>query len=87
MGVDNTLEAALAKALLAAGMTIPRNAGVLLSIADRDKPEARPLIASLSALGHSLYATEGTAALIEEMQARLEEAMEAAALAASAAHQ
>ncbi len=67
MGVDSTLEAALAKALLAAGMTLPRNAGVLLSIADRDKPEAKPLIASLAELGYPLYATEGTATLIEEM--------------------
>ena len=67
MGVDSTFEAALAKALLAAGMMLSRGAAVLLSIADRDKSEAKPLIASLAELGCPLYATEGTALLIEQM--------------------
>ncbi len=34
-------------------------------IADRDKPEALPIIRRLSAIGYKLYATEGTAAMIE----------------------
>ncbi|MCL0101632.1 carbamoyl-phosphate synthase large subunit [Dehalococcoidia bacterium] len=67
MGVDGSFPAALTKALLAAGMTIPAAGGVLLSIADRDKPDARRVVDGLAAAGHELYATEGTAAMIEQM--------------------
>jgi len=65
MGIDVNFNAALAKALLAAGMMLPPQGAVLLSIADRDKPEALPAIKKLAELGYSLYATEGTAAMIE----------------------
>ncbi|MFC2022860.1 carbamoyl phosphate synthase large subunit, partial [Chloroflexota bacterium] len=65
MGIDYTFEAALAKALLAAGLTLAPNGAILLSIADRDKPEALPTIRKLAQVGYRLYATEGTAAMIE----------------------
>jgi carbamoyl-phosphate synthase large subunit len=65
MGVDYTFEAALAKALLAADLMLPKKGSILLSIADKDKPEALPIIRGLSSLGYKLYATEGTAAMIE----------------------
>ena len=65
MGVDYTFGAALAKALLAADLMLPTEGSILLSIADRDKPEALPIIRKLSSLGYKLYATEGTAAMIE----------------------
>ena len=61
MGVDRTFDGAMAKALLAAGLTLPRSGGVLLSIADRDKPEAEPLVRGLARCGYDLFATEGTA--------------------------
>ena len=67
MGVDTTFEAALAKALLASGLMLPQKGGVLLSIADRDKAEAQPLIRQLAESGYTLFATEGTAAMIESM--------------------
>lgn len=65
MGVDYTFGAALAKALLAADMMLSVERSILLSIADHDKPEALPIIKQLSSLGVKLYATEGTAAMIE----------------------
>ena len=65
MGIDYTYEAALAKAMLAAGMTLPPESGILFSIADRDKAEALPIIRKLAANANKLYATEGTAAMIE----------------------
>jgi carbamoyl-phosphate synthase large subunit len=65
MGIDYTFDAALAKALLAAGLMLPPKGAILLSIADRDKPEALPIVRSLSSMGYRLYATEGTAAMIE----------------------
>lgn len=67
MGVDFTFEAALAKALLASGLMLPTSGALLLSIADRDKAEAQPLIAKLAQLGFKLYATEGTAVMIRDM--------------------
>ncbi|MEE8472015.1 MAG: ATP-grasp domain-containing protein [Dehalococcoidia bacterium] len=67
MGVDYSFSAALVKALMAAGMMLPPKGAILLSIADRNKPESLPIIRSLSSVGYHLYATEGTAAMIREM--------------------
>ncbi|MBI4180383.1 MAG: ATP-grasp domain-containing protein, partial [Chloroflexi bacterium] len=65
MGIDYTFGAALAKALLAAGLALLPQGSMLISIADRDKPEALPIIRKLASTGYKLYATEGTAAMIE----------------------
>ncbi len=65
MGIDYTYDAALAKALQAAGLMLLPQRAVLFSIADRDKPEALPIIRKFSEIGFKLYATEGTAAMIE----------------------
>jgi carbamoyl-phosphate synthase large subunit len=65
MGIDRTFNAALGKALIAAGMMLPEKGSILLSIADRDKAEALPIIRELYQQGYRLYATEGTAAMIE----------------------
>jgi carbamoyl-phosphate synthase large subunit len=65
MGIDHTFEAALAKALLAATLMLPPDGSVLISIADRDKAEALPLIRRFTEVGYRLFATEGTAAMIE----------------------
>jgi carbamoyl-phosphate synthase large subunit len=67
MGIDYSFEAALIKALLAAGLMLPQRGSLLLSIADKDKAEAEPLIKQLHSLQHELYATEGTAAMIESL--------------------
>jgi len=65
MGIDHSYDAALAKALQAAGlMLLPRGA-ILFSIADRDKSEVLPIIKKFSEIGYKLYATEGTAKAIE----------------------
>ncbi|OIP25796.1 MAG: carbamoyl phosphate synthase large subunit [Chloroflexi bacterium CG_4_9_14_3_um_filter_45_9] len=65
LGIDYTFESALIKALIAAGLALPKKGGLLLSIADRDKAESLPLIKKLCSLNYILYATEGTAAMIE----------------------
>ena len=67
MGIDYSFEAALVKALLAAGLMLPQGGNLLLSIADKDKAESEPLIKQLHSLQHELYATEGTAEMIESM--------------------
>ena len=65
MGIDFTFEAALAKALLAAGLMLPEKGAVLFSIADRDKAEALPVIKKFFDAGFKLYATEGTSAFLQ----------------------
>jgi carbamoyl-phosphate synthase large subunit len=65
MGIDNSLNAALAKTLLAAGLMLPAKGAVLFSIAEQDKTEAMPLIKKFASAGFRLYATEGTSAMIE----------------------
>ncbi len=65
MGIDYTFQAALVKALVAAGLMLPQEGTLLLSIADRDKTESLPLIRQLHSLHCRLCATEGTAAMIE----------------------
>ena len=65
MGIDYTYEAALAKALIASGLMLPSKGNLLFSIADKDKSEALPIIRGLYELGYKLYATVGTARLIE----------------------
>mgnify|MGYP005857230191 CR=1 FL=1 len=67
MGIDREYGPALAKALLAARSQLPPDGSILLSIADKDKPEAIPLIQRLARLGYRLYATEGTAAMIQQL--------------------
>ena len=67
MGLGETAEEALGKALIAAGSGLPApGAAVLFSLAERDKDEAMPLIRRLAALGYDLVATEGTAERIRE---------------------
>jgi carbamoyl-phosphate synthase large subunit len=67
MGVDRTYPAALRKALLAAGIEIPSRDGMaFVSIADRDKPEALPILRELGAQGYRFYATPGTARMLNE---------------------
>ncbi len=67
MGIDFTFEAALTKAIIAAGQMLPTNGAILLSIADRDKAEALPIIRQFHAAGYSLYATEGTASMLSAL--------------------
>ena len=67
MGIDYEFPAALAKALTAADLMLKPGGAVLLSIADKDKAELGTLIRELSQTGFSLYATEGTASMIQAM--------------------
>jgi len=67
MGVDTDWPAALAKALLAADLMLPPTGAALLSLSDRTKPEAVPVIKALAAAGYRFYATHGTAAMIEAL--------------------
>ena len=65
MGVDHDFRAALEKSLMAAGLMLPPRGVILLSLADRDKAEAVPMVKDLEKIGYRILATEGTAAMIE----------------------
>ena len=64
MGIDRDLEGALTKALLAAGMALPESGAALLSIADKDKPDAIEMVRQLGESGYTLFATAGTGELV-----------------------
>ena len=64
MGIDHDFRSAVSKALMAAGLMLPPRGSILLSIADRNKTEAVPMVNDLATEGYNLFATEGTAAMI-----------------------
>jgi len=65
MGLGSTFGEAYAKALLAAGIRIPLDGKVFLSVNDNDKAKLPELTSRLVELGFKLCATEGTARHIE----------------------
>ena len=67
MGVGWTFGEAYAKALIAAGMVLPTEGGVFLSVIDADKDEDLVALASrLCGLGLELFATAGTNSFLNE---------------------
>ena len=61
IGYDDQLNRALYKALQASGMHLQNYGTVLVTIADKDKEEALPLVRRFYNLGFNIEATEGTA--------------------------
>ncbi|MBQ9462433.1 MAG: carbamoyl-phosphate synthase large subunit [Bacteroidales bacterium] len=66
IGYDKTLTRALYKSLQASGMDVRPYGTVLVTIADKDKEEALPLIRRFYNLGFNLEATSGTARFLKE---------------------
>jgi carbamoyl-phosphate synthase large subunit len=64
MGIDRSFPSALAKALIAAELALPKTGAVLLSIADQHKAESLPIIHAIARAGYDIFATEGTAAML-----------------------
>lgn len=64
LGIADNFEDALLKGLVASGMRIRHAGGVLISVRDNDKQEAIRLADALSQLGFDLYATAGTARML-----------------------
>lgn len=65
MGIANSFGAAFLKAMLAAGMTLPQQGTVFLSVNDRDKPALLPIARQLVERGFAIVATRGTANLLQ----------------------
>ena len=67
LGIDESFGGALRKGFLAAGIRLPGGgARILVSIADESKAESIPVLRAYAALGHTLVATPGTRASLEE---------------------
>jgi carbamoyl-phosphate synthase large subunit len=71
MGVDNQFPRALYKAMVASGYDIPLpgqeggHSAVLVTLADHNKEEAAPIVKGFFEMGYKVYATQGTARVLE----------------------
>lgn len=66
MGVGKTFAEAYAKAQMGAGEVFEARGNAFLSVRDADKPQIAEVAQKLLALGYSIVATHGTAAIIEQ---------------------
>ncbi|MBW3623693.1 MAG: carbamoyl-phosphate synthase large subunit [Armatimonadetes bacterium] len=66
MGVEKTFEGALYKAMIASGVDVPYRGKMIVTVADRDKEEALPIVRGFVDLGFQVYATDGTAQFLNE---------------------
>ncbi|MBO5926706.1 MAG: carbamoyl-phosphate synthase large subunit, partial [Clostridia bacterium] len=66
IGYDDKLNRALYKALQASGLSVLNYGTVLVTVANKDKEEALPLIRRFYNLGFNIMATEGTAKFLKE---------------------
>ncbi len=66
IGYDDKLNRALFKALQASGMHLQNYGTVFVTIADKDKDEALPLIRRFYNLGFNIQATKGTAEFLKK---------------------
>ena len=66
IGYDDKLNRALSKALQASGMKVQNYGTVFVTLADKDKQEALPLVRRFYNLGFNIEATSGTAKFLKE---------------------
>ena len=66
IGYDNILTRALYKALQSSGMTVANYGTIFLTIADKDKQDALPLVRRFYDLGFNIEATKGTAEFLRQ---------------------
>ena len=66
IGYDNKLTRALYKALQSSGMPVANYGTIFLTIADKDKQDALPLVRRFYDLGFNIEATKGTAEFLRQ---------------------
>ncbi|MDR1959072.1 MAG: carbamoyl-phosphate synthase large subunit [Planctomycetaceae bacterium] len=67
MGIDRSFDAAFAKSQIAAGLSIPQEGNVFISVKDSDKPYVGEVAGKLRELGFHIIASRGTAAVLSSM--------------------
>jgi len=66
MGIADSFGAAFLKSQLAADNTLPGEGAIFVTVNDRDKPAATPIVRRFYEMGFRLYATEGTARFLQQ---------------------
>ncbi len=66
MGMSERFSIAFFKAQLAAGVVLPREGNIFVSVADRTKPYVVEIARPLVEMGYHLYCTRGTARVLHE---------------------
>jgi len=66
MGIDTDFGRAYLKSQIAAGQNLPKKGNVFISVRDKDKSEIVPIARRLVELGFFIYATAGTAGVLEK---------------------
>jgi len=66
MGIDQEFDAAMYKALISAGLKLPRQGGVYITVNDADKPLILDTARQLQDMGFRIYATRGTSTYLRE---------------------
>lgn len=66
LGIGKSLAEALYKGLVAAGYQMVKQGGVLITVRDSDKSEIVDIVKKYAKLGFTLYATRGTARILEK---------------------
>ncbi|MFZ5648846.1 MAG: carbamoyl-phosphate synthase large subunit [Bacillota bacterium] len=80
MGIDRSFPLSLYKAMISSGLKIVTGGALLVSLADRDKEEALPIIRRYRKMGFKVYATVGTARALEGEGFSVEEATDPGSL-------
>ena len=75
MCVDYQYSRALYKACIAAGMNVPAEGAILITVSDMDKPEAAEIAAGFVDLGYEVLATSGTAKYLKDKGIKVTEAV------------
>lgn len=66
LGIDISLNKAMAKAFLGTGVKLPLSSNVLITTSDRDKEQMLPLAKRFFDIGYGIYATSGTAKFLKD---------------------
>ncbi len=66
LGIAPTFNEALYKAFLGAGVTLPKYKQMIITVNDKDKPEAVDVAKRFAFLGYKIYATRSTAKYLQQ---------------------
>ncbi len=66
LGIAKTFNEALYKAFLGAGINLPKNKNMIITVKDEDKKDIIPIAQRFQALGYKIYATRNTAKTLNE---------------------
>jgi carbamoyl-phosphate synthase large subunit len=66
MGIADSFGWAFAKAQIAADGALPVSGAIMVTVNDRDKPTALPIVRRFHGMGFKVYATEGTARYLQK---------------------